>query len=184
MVIRRAAATAMLASLSACGQTPGGGDVYDAVLAQQDGAAFIGAGTNGAVRAALQCDGAERLNNSDWPALAVWLQLPELGNEFEAAGKGFAKVDGRKVKVALSLAIDGRDIPLTAKQVRRDDQIERALLIASIDASETFFDALANAETIAFSGDGGALRIDLSQSAEDRAEIAEICREVAAAAGL
>lgn len=161
-------------ALAACSPSPS----HDGVLAQHDGAAFIGMGRDGEIDAAIQCDGAERLGDPDWPAVAAWVLLPEPGDEFGPAGKGYAIVDGRKVKIDLSLRIDGQDFPVIDKKVRHDEQLQRAILVGSIEGGEALAEAIGKAKTVEIAGDSRRMRADIG-NAPDRSEIADICRSVA-----
>lgn len=164
-----------VAAIAACSPAPS----HDGVLAQQDGAAFIGMGRNGEVDAAIQCDDNERLGDPDWPAIAAWMSLPEAGEEFKSAGKGYALVDGRKVTIDLSVRIDAWDFPVLDKKVRHDEQLQRAILVGSIEGSEALFKAISKAKSIEIDGDGRKMRIDIGGVA-DRKEVADACRNVAA----
>lgn len=165
-------------ALAACSPAPS----HDGVLAQHDGAAFIGMGRDGEIDAAIQCDDNERLGDPDWPAIAAWMSLPEAGEEFEAAGKGYAVVDGRKVKIDLSVRIDGRDFPVVDKKVRHDEQLQRALLVGRVEGGEALFKAISKAKVIEIAGDGRKLRADVSSATQDRKEVADACRNIGAPA--
>ncbi len=166
-----------LIALAACGKAPS----HEGVLAQQDGAAFIGMGNgNGEIDAALQCDANERLGDPDWPPIAVWLSLPEQGDEFEFAGKGYAVVDGRKVKIDLTLRIDGRNFPVVDKKVRHDEQLQRAILVGSVEGGAPLFSAISKAKVIEIVGDGRKLSANISKAVQDRHEVAETCRNLPA----
>lgn len=180
--MRKTAVAMGLALIIGCGEKP---TVYDAFLAQndEDDAAFVGAASGGEVEAALLCDAGARLGDPDWPPLAVWMALPEKGEAFDFAGRGVAIVDGRKVAVRLSLKIDGREIKLDGLKVRRDEQLQRAVLVGAVKGGDRLARIIEKAKTVEFSGDGRRLRINV-RGTDDLDTIASICSAVAAASPL
>jgi hypothetical protein len=172
-------AAGLSAAIAGCGERP---TAYDAVLSQADDAraAIVGAGSGGDFEAALLCDAAARLGDPDWPPLAAWIVLPERGETFGFAGRGVAIVDGRKVPVRLSLKIDGREIELAGLKVRRDEQLQRAVLVGAVKHGDRLAGRIEKAKTFEFAGDGRRLRIDV-RGMDDLKAIAGICGAVAAA---
>lgn len=164
-------AAASFAFLAACGgKTPS----YDAMLAENEGAGFVGAGLGGDVESLLLCD---PTGASDWPPLTVFVVLPEVGENFET-DKRFATVDGRKVQLSLTLKIDGRAFKVSDYWVQQHEALKRAIIAGGVADGEAVAKALETAKSVEFAGDGRRFRINIG-AADSRKSFADICRSAA-----
>ncbi|MBY0422026.1 MAG: hypothetical protein K2Q06_06950, partial [Parvularculaceae bacterium] len=169
--MRRFLATAGCAFLAACG---GKAPSYDAMLAENEGAVFFGAGSGGEVQSLLLCD---PTGASDWPPLTVFVVLPETGEKLDT-DKRFATVDGRKVPLGLSLKIDGREFKVSDYWVQQHEALKRAIIAGGVDDGKAVAKALEKAKSIEFAGDGRRFRINVG-GADSRKSFADICRSAA-----
>lgn len=172
--MRRFLAAAGYVFLVACG---GKAPSYDAMLAENEGAVFIGAGSGGKPESLLLCD---PTGASDWPPLTVYVLLPESGEKV-GIEKRFATVDGRKIPLKLTLKIDGRAFKVSDYWVQQHEALKRAIIAGGVDDGKAVAKALETAKSIEFAGDGRRFRINVG-AADSRKAFADICRSAAARA--
>lgn len=173
-MMRRIVSAASLALVAGCGEKAA---VSDAVFAQEEAAAFVGAGSDSEISALLLCD---HSGASDWPTLTVFVMLPEAGEEIDSSGKDFAVVDGRKVPLRLSLRVDGRAFKLAHLWVQQHEGRKRAILAGGVVEGEQLANAIETAKDVEFAGDGRRFRIRI-EGADGRQGVADTCRAAAAA---